>query len=189
MKIYTKTGDKGSTSLFGGEKVSKNNIRIEAYGTTDELNSFLGLIHAHSEDEKLINQILKVQETIFVLGSELATPKDKMYLGNGKSRIPEMIQNQDIESLETWIDDCEEILEPLTHFILPGGGKAAAFAHVARTVCRRAERSVVALAESEEIRPELQKYLNRLSDYLFVVARVSAKLGQHPEVLWLPSKA
>lgn len=188
MKIYTKTGDKGTTSLFGGQKVSKANIRIDAYGTTDELNSFLGLVHAHAEDEKLISQIIEIQKNIFVLGSELATPKDKMFLANGKSRIPKMIDNQDIEVLETWIDEWEEILEPLTHFILPGGGKASAFAHVSRTVCRRAERSLVALSENEEIRPELQKFLNRLSDYLFVVARVLSKLGHHPEVLWLPSQ-
>lgn len=188
MKIYTKTGDKGSTSLYGGVKVSKTNIRIEAYGTTDELNSFLGLINAHTSHKDVVNQVLVIQEKIFVLGSELATPKEKLYLANGKSRIPEMIQDQEIDVLETWIDEWEKTLDPLTHFILPGGGRASASAHVARTICRRAERNVVALSEVEEIRPELQKFLNRLSDYLFVLARVLAKLDNQPEVLWLPSK-
>ena len=188
MKIYTKTGDKGSTSLFGGVKVSKANIRIDAYGTTDELNSFIGLVTASNTHEEVQKQLLIVQENIFVLGSELATPKEKLYLANGKSRIGKMIQEEEIETLESWIDAWEKQLEPLTHFILPGGGKASASAHLARTVCRRAERLVVALAEHEEIRPELQKFLNRLSDYLFVLARSLARLDNQPEVLWLPSK-
>ncbi|MDG4944906.1 cob(I)yrinic acid a,c-diamide adenosyltransferase [Weeksellaceae bacterium KMM 9713] len=188
MKIYTKTGDKGSTSLYGGVKVSKAHIRIDAYGTTDELNSNIGVIASHNSNKQVKEQLLKIQENIFVLGSELATPKEKLYLANGKSRIGQMIQESDIETLESWIDEWEKQLDPLTHFILPGGGKASASAHLARTVCRRAERIVVALAENEEIRQELQKYLNRLSDYFFVLARVLAKMDNEPEVLWLPSK-
>jgi len=188
MKIYTKTGDAGSTSLFGGVKVSKSNIRINAYGTTDELNSFVGLIVAHNANDEVKKQLLNIQENIFVLGSELATPKEKLFLANGKSRIGKMIQENDIKTLENWIDEWEKQLEPLTHFILPGGGKASASAHVARTVCRRAERNVVLLTENVEIRPELQKYLNRLSDYLFVLARVLSKLDNEPEVKWLPAK-
>lgn len=188
MKIYTKTGDKGNTSLYGGVKVSKAHIRINAYGTTDELNSCIGIINAHNNSEEVKAQLLEIQENIFVLGAELATPQEKLYLANGKSRIGKMIQESDIETLEHWIDEWQEVLEPLTHFILPGGGIASASAHLARTVCRRAERHVVALAEHEEIREEPQKYLNRLSDYIFVISRVLAKLNNQPEVQWLPSK-
>ena len=186
MKIYTKTGDKGQTSLYGGVKVSKAHIRIDAYGTTDELNSFLGLIHAFEIPEKVKTEIIEIQKEIFVVGAELATPKEKMFLANGKSRIGKMIAEAEIQRIESQIDAWEEQLQPLTSFILPGGGKAASAAHVARTVCRRGERIVVALSGVEEIRPELQKYLNRLSDYLFVVARVLARHEGTEELKWLP---
>lgn len=186
MKIYTKTGDKGTTSLYGGVKVSKAHIRIDAYGTTDELNSFIGTVLAFNNSEEVKEQLIQVQKELFVLGAELATPKEKLYLANGKSRIGKMIQDTEIEQLESWIDEWEKELEPLKFFILPSGGKASANAHLARTVCRRAERIVVALSQHEEIRPEIQKYLNRLSDYLFVIARVLAKNDGEEEVMWLP---
>lgn len=186
MKIYTKTGDKGKTSLYGGVKVSKAHIRIDAYGTTDELNSFIGQILSFNSSKEIEKQLIVVQKELFVLGAELATPKEKMYLANGKSRIGKMVQEANIENLETWIDAWENDLEPLRYFILPSGGKASAAAHIARTVCRRAERIVVALSEHEEIRVELQKYLNRLSDYLFVLARVLAKHDGQEEVKWIP---
>lgn len=188
MKIYTKTGDKGNTSLYGGKKVSKAHIRLEAYGTTDELNSFIGFILAFNHVEKIQEQLIAIQKNLFVLGAELATPKEKLFLKNGQSRIGKMIQDSEIEQLENWIDDWENMLEPLTSFILPGGGKSASAAHIARTVCRRAERTVVALNEQTDTRDFLQKYLNRLSDYLFVLARVLAKMDGVEETKWLPEK-
>ncbi|MDO5655280.1 MAG: cob(I)yrinic acid a,c-diamide adenosyltransferase [Flavobacteriaceae bacterium] len=186
MKIYTKTGDKGTTSLYGGVKISKAAIRLDAYGTTDELNSFVGNIIAFSTHEKIIFQLVEIQKELFVVGSELATPKEKMYLANGQARIANIVYDSDIEKLEKWIDDWENELEPLKSFILPGGGKASAAAHIARTVCRRAERCVVGLAAQEEIREILPKYLNRLSDYFFVLARVLSKLNGEEEVKWQP---
>lgn len=186
MKIYTKTGDKGKTSLYGGVKVSKAHMRIDAYGTTDELNSFIGNVLALNTNNEIKEQLISIQKELFVLGAELATPKEKLYLANGKSRIGKMVQDTDIKMLEDWIDAWENGLEPLTCFILPSGGKAASACHVARTVCRRAERIVVALGEHEEIREVLPKYLNRLSDYLFVLARVLAKFAGEEEVKWLP---
>lgn len=188
MKIYTKTGDQGITSLYGGVKVSKANIRIEAYGTVDELNSVIGLIQAFNHHKKIEEELLLVQNALFVLGAELSTPKEKLYLANGKSRIGKMIQSSDIVQLENWIDDWEIGLEPMTHFILPGGGKASSSAHLARTVCRRAERMVVALSAVEELRVELLQYLNRLSDYMFVLARVLAKEAGQEDVKWFSEK-
>lgn len=188
MKIYTKTGDKGTTSLYGGVKVSKAHIRIDAYGTTDELNSFIGQILAFNSSEEVASQLIEIQKDIFVLGAELATPKEKLFLANGKSRIGKMISEQEIDKLENHIDAWEESLEPMTHFILPGGGKASATAHITRTVCRRAERIVVALREHEEVREVIQKYLNRLSDYLFVLARILAKFDGEEDVKWLPER-
>lgn len=188
MKIYTKTGDKGKTSLYGGVKVSKANIRIEAYGTTDELNSVIGCVIAEELNADIFAQLIMIQKEIFVLGAELATPKEKLFLVNGKSRIGKMIQEDSINQIETWIDLWEKSLPPLTHFILPGGSRASAQAHLARTVCRRAERIVVALSEHEEVRLVCQKYLNRLSDYLFVIARAIAFSGGKEEFKWLPEK-
>ncbi|MGI9527285.1 MAG: cob(I)yrinic acid a,c-diamide adenosyltransferase [Weeksellaceae bacterium] len=188
MKIYTKTGDKGTTSLYGGVKVSKANIRIDAYGTVDELNSFIGLIQSYHDHDDIQEELLAIQNELFVLGAELSTPKEKLYLANGKSRIGKMISVDEIEKLEQHIDKWEKELEPMTHFILPGGGTASATAHIARTVCRRAERIVVALSENEDIRLELQQYLNRLSDYLFILARVLAKLAGHEDVKWYSDK-
>ena len=187
MKIYTKTGDKGETSLYGGTRVSKAAARVESYGTLDELNAFIGLAKAEISDEKVLNQLQKIQFDLFTVGSEAATPTDKMFLANGKNRLDLMISEEEISELEHWMDDLDAELEPLQFFILPSGGKAAASVHVCRTVCRRAERAMVYLNETEEVRPELIKYLNRLSDYLFILARYISKISGEKEDYWNPS--
>lgn len=188
MKIYTKTGDKGETSLYGGTRVSKAAARVESYGTLDELNAFIGLAKAEISNEKVLSQLQKIQFDLFTVGSEAATPTDKMFLANGKSRLDLLISEEEITELELWMDDLDAELEPLRFFILPSGGKAAATVHVCRTVCRRAERSMVFLRETEEVRPELIKYLNRLSDYLFVLARYISKISGEKEDFWNPSE-
>ena len=187
MKIYTKTGDKGETSLYGGTRVSKAAARVESYGTLDELNAFIGLAKAEISDEKVLNQLQKIQFDLFTVGSEAATPTDKLILANGKNRLDLMISEKEISELELWMDDLDAELEPLQFFILPSGGKAAATIHVCRTVCRRAERAMVHLNETEEVRPELIKYLNRLSDYLFILARYISKISGEKEDYWNPS--
>ena len=188
MKIYTKTGDKGETSLYGGTRVSKAAARVESYGTLDELNAFIGLAKAEISDEKVLSQLQKIQFDLFTVGSEAATPTDKMLLANGKNRLDLMISEKEITELELWMDDFDAELEPLKFFILPSGGKAAATVHVCRTVCRRAERAMVFLNETEEVRPELIKYLNRLSDYLFILARYISKISGEKEDYWNPSE-
>lgn len=188
MKIYTKTGDKGETSLYGGTRVSKAAARVESYGTLDELNAFIGLAKAEISDEKVLNQLQKIQFDLFTVGSEAATPTDKLILANGKNRLDLMISEEEISELEHWMDDLDAELEPLQFFILPSGGKAAASVHVCRTVCRRAERAMVYLNETEEVRPELIKYLNRLSDYLFILARYISKISGEKEEYWNPSE-
>lgn len=187
MKIYTKTGDKGETSLYGGTRVSKAAARVESYGTLDELNAFIGLAKAEISDEKVLSQLQKIQFDLFTVGSEAATPTDKLILANGKNRLDLMISEEEISELEHWMDDLDAELEPLQFFILPSGGKAAASVHVCRTVCRRAERAMVYLNETEEVRPELIKYLNRLSDYLFILARYISKISGEKEDYWNPS--
>jgi cob(I)alamin adenosyltransferase len=188
FKIYTKTGDKGETSLYGGTRVSKAAARVESYGTLDELNAFIGLAKAEISDEKVLSQLQKIQFDLFTVGSEAATPTDKMLLANGKNRLDLMISEKEITELELWMDDFDAELEPLRFFILPSGGKAAATVHVCRTVCRRAERAMVFLNETEEVRPELIKYLNRLSDYLFILARYISKISGEKEDYWNPSE-
>lgn len=187
MKIYTKTGDKGETGLYGGTRISKASARVESYGNIDELNAAIGVAKSHIEDQEVINQLKKIQFDLFTVGSEASTPIDKLFLANGKARLPLVISDKEIEELENWMDEMETKVEPLQYFILPGGGKAATFLHVARTVCRRAERSLVFLNESEDVRPEMIKYLNRLSDYLFFLARYISKLNNEPEEYWIPN--
>ena len=187
MKIYTKTGDRGETALYGGTRVSKASARVESYGTIDELNSFIGFAKTEINNEKVLDQLRKIQFDLFTLGSESATPTDKLTLANGKSRLTLMISETEIEELEQWMDEFETELEPLQYFILPGGGKSATSLHICRTVCRRAERSLVFLKETEEVRPELIKYLNRLSDYLFVLARYVSKINGETEEYWNPN--
>ncbi len=187
MKVYTKTGDKGTTALLGGVRVPKDHIRINAYGTVDELNSGIGLIRCYNNIGDDSNQMLiSIQTMLFYLGSELATPKEKMILANGKPRLPKVIQEKDIEQIEKWIDEMEEGLQPLRHFILPGGNYGSSHAHLCRCICRRAERICVSLSEVEEIREEPVKYLNRLSDFFFVLARKISNDAGHQDIQWLP---
>ncbi len=185
-KVYTRTGDRGSTRLVGGKKIAKDAARIEAYGTLDELNSVVGLVRVFNDDLKLelpaaqhLDDILRqLQNELFDLGSELATPADFSY--EGMFRVSE----QEVKGLERIIDSCQKDLEPLNSFILPGGGKVSGFLHQARTVCRRAERDILRLSREEEISPWPLMYVNRLSDLLFVLSRwVSQKLAE-PEYLW-----
>ena len=188
MKVYTKTGDKGTTSLFGGTKVPKSDIRIEAYGTIDELNSVLGIIDKNVISPKYADQITQVQKDLFVLGSEYATPADKLYLANGKCRLGKLIENKNITQLENWIDEMDEELPQMTHFILPSGDRNAAYCHLARTVCRRAERIAFTLNEKEELRKETLIFINRLSDYLFTLARKINLDAKQEEIKWLPEQ-
>ena len=185
MKIYTKTGDEGKTSLFGGTRVKKSNLRIDAYGTVDELNSFLGLIRDQLEDKNVIDDLIRIQSKLFTLGAMLATPVDKEKLKNGTDRLKiEKIEESEIQFLEKGIDSMNESLEPMTHFILPGGHTVVSFCHIARCVCRRAERITVELADKEAISSHIIIYLNRLSDYLFVLARKLTKDYKVTEIPW-----
>lgn len=189
MKIYTKTGDKGTTALYGGTRVPKYHARIEAYGTADELNSYIGLIRDQKIDDRTSASLLKIQNEIFTLGAMLATPPDKETLKNGKKRLNiHVISQDDIDYLEEEIDFMEQSLQPMTHFILPGGHQTVSFCHIARCVCRRAERLASALNDLEPFLPEALMYLNRLSDYLFVLARKLSYDLQADEVKWIPEK-
>lgn len=181
MKIYTRKGDTGETSLFGGDRVSKSSNRIEAYGTVDELNSVIGLAASHPLSPKGQKLTTKVQEFLFVLGADLATPP------SAKTRI-NRIRSEDVQFLENAIDEMEEDLEPLKNFILPGGSKAGATFHLARTVCRRAERAVVACSKKEDVSDVAITFTNRLSDFLFVLARYENKQAGTPEETWKPNK-
>lgn len=182
MKIYTKTGDKGTTSLIGGTKVSKAHLRIEAYGTVDELNSWTGLCRDTIADEKSRSILREIQDRLFTLGSSLACDPEK----EPKMKIPDL-HEADITLLEYEIDSMNEKLPPMKNFILPGGHPAVSNLHIARCVCRRAERCCVRLeAENSAIESIVLKYLNRLSDYLFVLARYIGSLLNSEEVPWKP---
>ncbi|MGB5530230.1 MAG: cob(I)yrinic acid a,c-diamide adenosyltransferase [Ignavibacteriaceae bacterium] len=182
MKIYTKTGDKGETGLFGGERVSKDSLRISAYGTVDELNSFIGLAITEVKDEGIKKNLLKIQNQLFVVGSDLATPEDEKTKKLNIQRTPASFYTD----IERMIDDYEEQLDELRNFILPGGSKGAAILHICRTICRRAEREVVALKNSVTICENIIIFLNRLSDLLFVLSRFENKVSNHPDTKWLP---
>lgn len=182
MKIYTKTGDDGSTMLFGGGRVPKSHIRIEAYGTVDELNSHIGLVRDVCQNPQHQQFLQSVQSTLFVLGANLATNPKK------NKAIPPALYPADVEALEQEIDRLDASLPPLTNFILPGGHSSVSFCHIARCVCRRAERLAVLLNSRETVNDLLLQYLNRLSDYLFVLSRkLSAEL-QAGEIIWNPRK-
>lgn len=180
MKIYTKTGDQGETGLFGGERVSKGSLRLEAYGTVDELNSILGLTAVEAKGEGVKELILKIQNELFTVGSDLATPDSEKNKKLNINRTPEIFA----ADAEKAIDAYSAKIPELKNFILPGGGKAASLFHLARTVCRRAERCVVALNKGEEINGNIIIFLNRLSDLFFVLARYENAVSETPDILW-----
>ena len=185
MKIYTKTGDKGTTSLFGGTRVPKHHIRIESYGTVDELNSYIGLVRDLIKDDKLKKELIHIQHILFALGASLATPPDKEKLKNGENRLKmQQIEVADIQHLEKAIDRMNESLPMMTHFILPGGHPTVSHCHIARCICRRAERVATLLDESDPIDMLILQYLNRLSDYLFVLGRQLSQTLNVEEIKW-----
>lgn len=189
MKVYTKTGDKGTTALFGGSRVPKHHIRIESYGTVDELNSHIGLIRDQDINPLYKNVLIEVQDRLFTLGAILATPPEKEVLKNGEKRLQNLgIVEADIEYLEKEIDTMEANLPPMTHFVLPGGHTTVSYCHIARCVCRRAERLATHLHEIEPTDELVLKYLNRLSDYIFVLARKLSHDLDANEVPWIPRK-
>lgn len=180
MKIYTKTGDKGTTALFGGKRVSKADLRIETYGTVDELNSWLGVLRDQPVNTNRQAELIEIQDRLFTIGSILATVP-----GNDKVKIPFLV-SEDISFLEKKIDTMEEHLEPMKFFVLPGGHASISFGHVARTVCRRTERLVIELDSQEKVNELVIQYMNRLSDYLFVLCRMMTKELKVEETPWKP---
>lgn len=189
MKVYTKTGDDGTTALFGGTRVPKHHIRIESYGTVDELSSYLGLIRDQQIDDHTAKTLQLIQENLFTLGAILATDPQKSVLKNGKPRLDiPLITEKDIVLLEHEMDAMDANLPPMTHFILPGGHQTVSYCHIARCVCRRAERMASALYNIEPFDLNTLKYLNRLSDYLFVLARKLSHDLQAKEIKWIPKK-
>jgi cob(I)alamin adenosyltransferase len=184
MKIYTKKGDTGTTQLIGGMRVPKHHHRIEAYGTIDELNSFIGLVRDNDASNHHKKNLIEIQDRLFTIGSSLAT--DPEHTGNKtRERIP-VLNEEDINFLENEIDKMDEKLPVMKSFVLPGGHPAVSICHVARCVCRRAERLVTALSENEFVDPLVVKYLNRLSDYLFVLCRMFAFELKVEETPWKP---
>lgn len=182
MKIYTKKGDSGNTSLFGGQRVSKSSKRIDAYGTVDELNSILGMATSFGLSEKGGRFVETVQQQLFVLGADLATPASKDVRIN-------RISHDEVKYLENAIDEMEEDLEPLKNFVLPGGSQTGSTLHFARTICRRAERITVECRHEEEISEVAIMYINRLSDFLFVLARYENKKAGDRETPWIPERS
>lgn len=182
MKIYTKTGDKGTTSLIGGTKVSKAHLRIEAYGTVDELNSYIGLCKDLLSDKKSIAVLQEIQDRLFTIGSALACDPEK----ETKMKTPDL-KEEDVLLLEKEMDCMNDVLPDMKSFILPGGHPSISHLHIARCICRRAERCCVRLEiEKNEVEPIIQKYLNRLSDYLFVLARYNGHLLNIADIPWKP---
>lgn len=182
MKLYTKTGDAGYTSLIGGTRVPKYHLRIKSYGTVDELNSYIGLIRSQEIDEKDRLMLKEIQDRLFTIGASLAADPEK-----SKMKIPDL-QLADIELLETEMDRMEAILPELKHFILPGGNNAISFCHLARCICRRAERITIQLSESSFVEEKVKIYLNRLSDYLFMLARKIGFDQNIAENAWISRK-
>ena len=182
MKIYTKTGDKGETGLFGGERVSKHSTRLDAYGTVDELNSFLGLAILEVDNQEIKSIIKVIQQKLFVVGSDLATPQTEKNQKLKITRTPD----EYIDETEKLIDKFESQLDELKNFILPGGSKGSALLHICRTIARRAEREIVALKNTEEIGNNIVIFLNRLSDLFFVLSRFENKYSNIPDTKWIP---
>ena len=180
MKIYTKKGDKGKTGLIGGTRVSKASLRIESYGAVDELNSWLGVVRDGEIKSKYKEQLIEIQDRLFTVGSSLACDPEKSTM-----KIPDLLI-EDVQLLEIWMDEMDKELEPMRSFILPGGNQTASFCHVARCICRKAERNVVVLSESEFVADLVLMYLNRLSDYLFVLSRKLAKDQGAEDHPWKP---
>ncbi len=180
MKIYTKTGDQGTTALFGGKRVSKSDLRIDTYGTIDELNSWIGVLRDLEINRTRSEELIEIQDRLFTIGSLLAVEP-----GNTKVKVPALAL-ADVTFLEIKIDAMEATLEPMKVFVLPGGHPSVSFGHVTRTVCRRAERLVIALDHEEKVEPLIIQYLNRLSDYLFVLCRAMAAELVAPETPWKP---
>ena len=183
MKIYTKTGDKGETGLFGGVRVSKDSLRISAYGTIDELNSYIGYTITELRDEGIKKNLIKIQNYLFTIGSDLATPETEKNTKLTIQRTPESY----FEEIEKMIDHYDVQLEELKNFILPGGSRGASLLHICRTICRRAEREVVALKKTVTIGDNIVIFLNRLSDLFFVLSRFENKVSNHPDTIWNPN--
>ena len=189
MKIYTKTGDLGETSLFGGKRVKKYDLRIESYGTIDELNSHIGLLRDQKIDKHTYHTLIKIQNELFSIGAMLATPPEKEKLKSGRNRLQSAIISKDeISFLEEEIDKMESMLKPMTNFILPGGHSSVSICHIARCICRRAERITVQLNEEQSVNKNILTYINRLSDYLFVLARKLSMVNKAHEIPWISSK-
>jgi cob(I)alamin adenosyltransferase len=180
MKIYTKKGDKGTTGLIGGTRVPKSSLRIEAYGTVDELNSYIGFLRDQAIENNYKEQLIEIQDRLFTIGSSLASDPEKSNM-----KIPDL-HNEDVLLLERWMDEMDEQLPAMTHFILPGGHSAVSISHIARCVCRRAERIIVDLEQHEFVAELVMQYMNRLSDYLFVLGRKIGKDLDAPEQVWKP---
>ena len=180
IRIYTRTGDSGQTGLFNGKRVAKNDLRVAAYGEVDELNAALGVARSFIGDPGISQVLVEIQKDLFSLGAQLADPDFDEKKRSPKSHVSE----NRVTELEKWIDHWETELAPLQHFVLPGGSQAGAALHLARTVCRRAERQVVSLSQQKTLSPLPLIYLNRLSDFLFVLARYLNHQSKSPEILW-----
>ncbi|TNF46493.1 MAG: cob(I)yrinic acid a,c-diamide adenosyltransferase [Bacteroidetes bacterium] len=180
MKVYTKKGDKGTTGLIGGTRVLKSSLRIESYGTIDELNSYIGLIRDQEIDQRYKDQLKEIQDRLFTIGSSLASDPEKSNM-----KIPDLLES-DITVLESWMDEMDKELPEMKFFVLPGGHSTVSFCHVARCVCRRAERICVDLDQHEFVAELILKYLNRLSDYLFVLSRKLTQDLNAEEIPWKP---
>lgn len=181
MKIYTKTGDKGMTSLIGGKRVAKNSARLESYGTIDELNSYLGMIRSFPMEETVINELVEIQSRLFDVGGNLATDPENVNI-----KVKLGVKESDIKLLETAIDRMDAEVPPMKFFVLPGGNQVVSFCHIARTVCRRAERRILDLAAETEVDELVMQYINRLSDYLFILSRKLAFDSGLEEMKWQP---
>ena len=184
MKIYTKTGDKGMTSLIGGKRVPKNSARLESYGTIDELNSFLGMIRSFPLEQVIAEELVEIQSRLFDVGGNLATDPES----SANLKEPIGVTEEDIALLENGIDRMDAEVPPMKYFVLPGGNQCVSFCHMARTICRRAERRILDLAAETEVDGSVMKYVNRLSDYLFILARKRAYDSGCEEMKWVPRK-